>query len=448
MKSYTILISIVAALGGLLFGFDTAVIAGTLHDIKTVFGLNDAALGLVVAAASIGCIPGALFAGRLADAFGRKKLMIVTALLYIVAALGSGIAGSYVQLVAYRLIGGVAIGMASTLAPIYISEVAPAAFRGRLGMLQQLAIVTGILLSFISNYIIGNGLLHFIAAGDYWRYMLAAAVIPSIIFFILLLFVPESPRWLITRNRDKESEDIFSKIYDAEQAALEVKAVKKDISSESKPRLGDVFTPRFKRVLIIGIIFASIAQLTGINIIFYYAPLIFEKVKIGGSVLFQTILTGVVNLIFTIVAFPLIDRVGRKKLLIMGSWIMGLCMFLLAALFYFNKLDNYFVLASIFVYIGGFACSWGVVLWVYVAEIFPNKIRGTATSIAVFGNWVANSIVSLTFPIMLSGFGPALTFLVYAVVNLSMIFFVSRYLFETKGVPLEKIEELYTLKKA
>lgn len=447
MKSYTILISIVAALGGLLFGFDTAVIAGTLHDIKTVFGLNDAALGLVVAAASIGCIPGALFAGRLADAFGRKKLMIVTALLYIIAALGSGVAGSYVQLVVYRLIGGVAIGMASTLAPIYISEVAPAAFRGRLGMLQQLAIVTGILLSFISNYIIGNGLLHFITADDYWRYMLAAAVIPSIIFFILLLFVPESPRWLITRNRDEESENIFSKIYDKEQATLEVKAVKKDISSESKPRLGDVFTPRFRRVLIIGIIFASIAQLTGINIIFYYAPLIFEKVKIGGSVLFQTILTGVVNLIFTIVAFPLIDRVGRKKLLIMGSWIMGLCMFLLAALFYFSKLDNYFVLASIFVYIGGFACSWGVVLWVYVAEIFPNKIRGTATSIAVFGNWVANSIVSLTFPVMLSGFGPALTFFVYAVVNLSMIFFVSRYLFETKGVPLEKIEELYTIKK-
>ncbi|MDB5128689.1 sugar porter family MFS transporter [Mucilaginibacter sp.] len=445
MKNYTILISIVAALGGLLFGFDTAVIAGTIHDIKQVFHLNDAALGLVVAAASIGCIPGALFAGRLADSFGRKKLMIVTALLYIIAAVGSGIAGSYVQLVAYRLIGGLAIGMASTLAPIYISEVAPAAFRGRLGMLQQLAIVTGILLSFISNYLIGSGIFSAISPEHYWRFMLAAAVVPSVIFFVLLLFVPESPRWLITRNREKESEHIFSKIYSSEQAVAEVTAVKKDISSESKPRLSDVFTPRFRRVVIIGLVFASVAQLTGINIIFYYAPLIFEKVKIGGSVLFQTILTGVVNLIFTIVAFPLIDKVGRKKLLIVGSWVMGLCMFLLAALFYFNKLDNYFVLGSIFVYIGGFACSWGVVLWVYVAEIFPNKIRGTATSIAVFGNWVANSIVSLTFPLMLSGLGAPITFFMYALINFSMIFFVTRYLFETKGVPLEKIEALYNI---
>ncbi|MVN20412.1 sugar porter family MFS transporter [Mucilaginibacter arboris] len=444
MKSYTILISIVAALGGLLFGFDTAVIAGTLTSLKHVFDLNDAQLGLVVAAASIGCIPGALFAGQLADIFGRKKLMIVTALLYIIAALGSGIAASYTQLVCYRLIGGVAIGMASTLAPIYISEVAPPAYRGRLGMLQQLAIVTGILLSFISNYAIDSGSLSFIGPADYWRYMLAAAVVPSFVFFILLLFVPESPRWLITKNRDSESEKIFSKIYDREQAVMQVETVKNDIKAESAPRLSDVFTPRFKRVVIIGLVFASVAQFTGINIIFYYAPLIFEKTRVGGSVLFQTVLTGVVNLIFTIVAFPLIDRVGRKKLLLTGSWVMGLCMFTLAGLFYLNKIDNYLVLASIFIYIGGFACSWGVVLWVYVAEIFPNKIRGTATSIAVFGNWVANSIVSLTFPVMLEGLGPALTFLTYGLINFGMILFVSRYVFETKGVPLEKIEQLYT----
>ena len=442
MKSYTVLISIVAALGGLLFGFDTAVIAGALQYLKPYFHLNDAELGLVVAAASIGCIPGALFAGYLADKYGRKNLMIVTSILYVIAAIGSGIAGSFAQLVIYRLVGGVAIGMASTLAPIYISEVAPPTFRGRLGMLQQLAIVTGILLSFISNYVIVNS--SFLSSGDdYWRYMLAAAVIPSGIFFFLLLLVPESPRWLISQNKIIDAKKIFGKIYSDQESQAQVKIVSDNIASEEKPALRDVFTPRFKKVVIIGLVFASIAQLTGINIVFYYAPLIFAKTHVGGSVLFQTVLTGVVNLIFTLLAFPLIDRLGRKKLLLAGSCIMGLCMFTLAALFYFDMLHNYFVLATIFVYIGGFACTWGVVLWVYVAEIFPDKIRGTATSIAVFGNWVANTIVSLTFPVMLAQLGAVATFGIYGIINISMILFVSRYVFETKGVPLEKIEDLY-----
>jgi sugar porter (SP) family MFS transporter len=443
MKSYTILISIVAALGGLLFGFDTAVIAGSLQYLKPVFHLNDAEIGLVVAAASIGCIPGALFAGSLADKFGRKKLMIVTSILYVIAALGSGIAGSYVQLVVYRFIGGVAIGMASTLAPIYISEVAPPKFRGRLGMLQQLAIVTGILLSFISNYVIAKAPFAFLNDGNIWRYMLAAAVVPSVIFFILLLLVPESPRWLIAKNKIKDAQRVFDHIYSKAESTEQVALVTKDVASEDSSPLKEVFTPRFRKVVIIGLVFASIAQLTGINIVFYYAPLIFEKVHVGGSVLFQTMLTGVVNLIFTILAFPLIDRLGRKKLLLIGSVIMGLCMFVLAALFHFDMLHNYFVLLTIFVYIGGFACTWGVVLWVYVAEIFPNRVRGTATSIAVFGNWVANSIVSLTFPVMLAQLGPVYTFGVYGIINISMILFVSRYVFETKGVPLERIEELY-----
>ncbi len=442
MKSYTVLISIVAALGGLLFGFDTAVIAGALQYLKPYFHLNDAELGLVVAAASIGCIPGALFAGYLADKYGRKNLMIVTSILYVIAAIGSGIAGSFAQLVIYRLVGGVAIGMASTLAPIYISEVAPPTFRGRLGMLQQLAIVTGILLSFISNYLIVNS--SFLSPGDdYWRYMLAAAVIPSGIFFFLLLLVPESPRWLISKDKIIDAKKIFGKIYSEQESQAQVKIVSDNIASEEKPALRDVLTPRFKKVVIIGLVFASIAQLTGINIVFYYAPLIFAKTHVGGSVLFQTVLTGVVNLIFTLLAFPLIDRLGRKKLLLAGSCIMGLCMFTLAALFYFDMLHNYFVLATIFVYIGGFACTWGVVLWVYVAEIFPNKIRGNATSIAVFGNWVANTIVSLTFPVMLAQLGAVATFGIYGIINISMVLFVSRYVFETKGVPLEKIEELY-----
>jgi len=410
MKGYVILIASVAALGGLLFGFDTAVIAGTLEYLTKYFQLSNLQLGFVVGATSIGCIPGALVAGKLADTYGRKRIMILTALLYIIAALGSGLSGSFTQLIVYRLVGGLAIGMASTIAPIYISEIAPADFRGRLGMLQQLAIVTGILLSFISNYFIVNSSLSFLHADNYWRYMLGAAFIPSMVFFLLLLLVPESPRWLLLAGKTVKGSRIFEKIYGVREAVLEVKAVQDDIASEGAAD----------------------------------APLIFEKTKTGGSVLFQTLLTGIVNLIFTILAFWLIDRIGRKKLLLVGSGVMSVCMLALGILFWTGALGNYFVLVAVFLYIGGFACSWGAVLWVYVAEIYPNRIRGTATSIAVFGNWTANSIVSLSFPVMLGALGTAPTFFVYALLNAGMIWFVSRYIFETKGIPLERIEQAYS----
>lgn len=444
MKKYTILISGVAALGGLLFGFDTAVIAGAISGLKNYFALDNAAIGLVVAAASIGCIPGAFFSGRLAERYGRKKMMLLTAVLYVVASIGSGIAGSLSQLVVYRFIGGVAIGMASTLAPIYISEVAPADFRGRLGMMQQLAIVLGILIAFISNYALANTGLSFITVHNQWRFMLAAALIPSLIFFFLLALVPESPRWLILNDKLIQAKKVFERIYERDAADNEVNIIKADIQkSSAKFRFKDIFSKKYKRVVIIGIVFAAIAQLTGINIIFYYAPLIFEKTHVGGSVLFQTVLTGVVNLIFTLIAFALIDKVGRKRLLLWGSAIMGVCMFIIGLLFYKNKLDNYFVLITVFVYIAAFASTWGAVLWVYVAEIFPNRIRGHATSFAIFGNWLSNAIVSYTFPIMLADIGATATFFTYGIINLAMILFVGKYIFETKGVSLEQMEQYY-----
>lgn len=443
MKGYVILIASVAAMGGLLFGFDTAVIAGTIQYLTKYFALSSLQLGVVVAATSIGCIPGALVSGRLADRYGRKSILLVTAILYLVAALGSGLAGSFAALVAYRLVGGLAIGMASTIAPIYISEVAPAGVRGRLGMLQQLAIVTGILLSFISNYLITVAHWSFLHEDNLWRFMLGAAFIPSLVFFLLLLVVPESPRWTILKGRVDQGERVFEKILGSKAAAaLQTREVQEDTLSTGVD-VGKVFAKRFKRVLIIGLVFAAVAQLTGINIVFYYAPLLFEKSKTGGSPLFQTLLTGVVNLVFTIIAFGLIDRVGRKKLLLMGSGVMSVCMLVLGLLFWTNSLDNYFVLGAVFLYIAGFACSWGAVLWVYVAEIFPNHIRATATSIAVTGNWTANAIVSLTFPYMLQALGGGPTFILYAAINGAMILFVSKYIFETKGVPLEKIEEVY-----
>jgi sugar porter (SP) family MFS transporter len=444
MKGYTIIISAVAAIGGLLFGFDTAVIAGAIPALRSFFQLNDSAIGLIVAATSIGCIPGALFSGTLADRFGRKNMMLTTAVFYLISAIGCGVAGSLTQLALYRFIGGLAIGMASTLAPIYISEVAPARFRGRLGMLQQLAIVTGILIAFISNYVIANAGFTFVNTQNEWRYMLAAAVIPSLVFFILLLLVPESPRWLILKNKLAHARKVFGRIYDSAGADNEVEIVLADLNKDTrKINFAEIFAPRYKKVVVIGIVFASIAQLTGINIIFYYAPLIFEKTHVGGSVLFQTVLTGIVNLVFTVVAFALIDKIGRKKLLLVGSAVMGLCMIIIGWLFYTDNLDNYLVLITIFVYIAAFACTWGAVLWVYVAEIFPNKIRGNATSFAIFGNWTANAIVSFTFPVMLAGLGASATFFTYGITNIAMIFFVLRYIFETKGIALENVEELY-----
>jgi sugar porter (SP) family MFS transporter len=443
MKRFTITIACVAALGGLLFGFDTAVIAGTLQFLRDYFSLDAASLGLVVAAASIGCIPGALFAGALADRFGRTSMLRVAAVCYIIAAIGSGGAWSFGALVGFRFTGGLAIGMASTLAPIYISEIAPAAFRGRLGMLQQLAIVLGILLSFISNYWIVNGGWQFLKAANYWRYMVGIAFIPSVIFFLLLLTVPESPRWLIARGKTDKSRKIFARIFSPDLAEEQVRVVQEDLTSHKDASLGEVFSRKYKKVVLTGLVFAAIAQLTGINIIFYYAPLIFARTHVHLSVLLQTMLTGIVNLVFTLLAFGLIDRVGRKKLLLAGSTVMGICMLLIGWLFYRNALGNYVVLGLVFLYIAGFACTWGAVLWVYVAEIFPNRIRGTATSIAVFGNWIANAIVSFTFPLMLSGLGGARTFWIYGVINLLMILFVSKYVFETKGIPLEKVESLY-----
>ena len=371
--------------------------------------------------------------------------MIITAIFYGVAALGSGIAGGLAQLILYRFIGGIAIGMASALAPIYISEIAPPRFRGRLGMLQQLAIVAGILLSFISNYLIANADYFSINANNQWRYMLGAALIPSLIFLVLLLLVPESPRWLMRKGDFSQATKIFSKIYPAADARAESGIVLEDIQRHnSKAKFAELFSVRYQKIVLIGFVFASIAQLTGINIIFYYAPLIFEKTHSGLSALFQTVLTGTVNLIFTLVAFALIDRVGRKKLLLAGSAVMGLCMLLISWLFYTRQLGSYWILISIFLYIAVFASTWGAVLWVYVAEIFPNRIRGNATSFAIFGNWTMNAIISYTFPLMLSGLGPASTFFVYAILNFIILLFVCRYIFETNAVPLEKIEEQYS----
>ncbi|MCF3108678.1 sugar porter family MFS transporter [Niabella sp. CC-SYL272] len=449
MNRYILLISITVALGGLLFGFDTAVISGTLTDLERVFHLDEAALGWVVSSALVGCVIGALFVGNLADRFGRKPLLLLSALFFLICAIGSGRAQSAQVLVLFRIIGGIAVGMASVICPIYISEIAPAKERGRLTMMQQIAIVIGILLAFASNWIIANtGLARNVFhtnADNYWRLMFEAQLIPAIVFFIGLLLVPESPRWLLTRNNETKAVRTLRLFYSEDEVAAVLQHIKIHISAADAPKTNwkEVFALKNRKRLLIGITFAGIAQLTGINIIFYYAPKIFEQTQTGSSVLFQTVLTGIINLVFTLLALFFIDKLGRKKLMLFGSLAMAVSMAVLSIIFYRNTLDNYFVLFLILLYIAFFAVSWGATIWVYIAEIFPNSIRGTASSIATFANWGMNFLVSLTFPMLLSRLGGAGTFGLYALFNFISFLFVYRFIFETKGVSLEEIESIH-----
>ncbi|MCD2422380.1 sugar porter family MFS transporter [Niabella pedocola] len=448
MNRHILLISITVALGGLLFGFDTAVISGTLTDLERVFHLDETTLGWVVSAALVGCVIGALFVGNLADRFGRKPLLLLSALLFLICAIGSGRSQSAQMLVFFRIIGGVAVGIASVICPIYISEIAPAKERGRLTMMQQITIVMGILLAFASNWIIANtriaGDWFHTAADNHWRLMFEAQIIPAIIFFIGLLPVPESPRWLLTRNNETKAIRTLRLFYRAEEINAVLQHVKNHISGSGaqKTNWKEVVAPQNRKRLLIGITFAGIAQLTGINIIFYYAPKIFEQTQTGSSILFQTVLTGIINLLFTLLALLFIDKLGRKKLMLFGSLAMAVSMAVLSILFYRNTLNNYFVLVLILLYIAFFAVSWGATIWVYIAEIFPNSIRGTASSIATFANWGMNFLVSLTFPILLARLGGAGTFGLYALFNFISFLFVYKFIFETKGVSLEEIESI------
>lgn len=448
MKRYVVLVSSVAALGGLLFGFDTAVVAGTLGHLKATYGLDEVRQGWVVSSALLGCMPGALVSGPLTDRFGRRPVLLLASLFYLVSALWSAAVSSEAELVWARIVGGVAIGFASTTAPIYISEVAPPAYRGRLGMLTQLTITLGILLSYVSNYLIDGSpsVISWLGndAHAVWRPMFGVAAFPSLLFLLALLFIPESPRWLALNGRPREALPILERLSGSPVAAsLELSAIERSVHDDALTERGWLIEAPYRRVVSIGFFFAVLCLLTGINVVLYYAPLIFERTKVGLSPLLQTMLTGVILFLCTILALFLIDRLGRKKLLLWGSWLMAGSMVGLSALFYGDALDNYGVLVLTLVFIGAFATTWGSVVWVLIGEMFPNGIRGKATAIANFGNWLTNFLVSVSFPWMLAHWGGSGSFAFYAMANLLAIGFVSRYIVETKGVPLEEMQTLY-----
>ncbi|MDR3267672.1 MAG: sugar porter family MFS transporter [Tannerella sp.] len=432
---YILLISLVAACGGLLFGFDTAVISGVLPILKTHFKFDELMSGWVVSVLTAGCIVGVAFAGRLSDRYGRKNLLYLASLLFLASAGGTALSFNIYVFQSFRFLGGLAVGVASIASPMYIAEVAPADKRGRLVSINQLAIVTGILLAFFTNYLL-------VGTGDNnWRWMLLVMAIPAMAFFLLLFTVPRSPRWLLMVGRNKEGRAALEKIVEAEKVAFEFEEIRKSLDKRGEvSEFRSIFSSKSKKALGIGIGLAVLQQITGINTIMYYAPVIFDTLGFSmDSALFQTLLIGCINFLFTIAAMFFVDRLGRKPLLLAGSAVMALSMGFLA--FTTSRgTGGYWVLAFILTYIAAFAISLGPVTWVLIAEIFPNQHRGLGMSLSTLFLWIAAFLIALLFPVMLATLGVAYTFSLFTVICVAAFLFYLFFVRETKNIRLEHIE--------
>lgn len=436
-------ISCIAALGGLLFGYDTAVIAGAIGFLETKFQLTPAMTGWAASSAIWGCVVGAMFAGYLSDKFGRKKILILTAILFAVSSVGAAIPVNLTQFVIARIIGGLGIGAASMLSPMYISEMAPADKRGMLVTLYQLAIVLGInLIYFINLMIAGSGTDQWnIDMG--WRYMLGSGAIPAALFLMALTLVPESPRWLASKGKDDEAMKILEKINGKQQAATLMAEIK-DTLKEEKGTIGELFAPGLRTAMIIGMFLALFSQITGINAIIYYAPEIFKSVGFGtDSALLQTVIIGLTNTVFTFVAIKFIDTAGRRKLLLWGVSGMFLCLVGVGTVFHFELSSGPLLLIFIMGFIASFACSLGPIPWVLISEIFPTKTRGIAMSFAVLTLWIGVVLITQLTPILLSEAGGAVTFWIFAANSVLLVLFTYKMIPETKGKTLEEIEKFW-----
>lgn len=445
-SSYLYKATFVAALGGLLFGYDTAVIAGAIGFLKIKYELSPAMEGWVASCALIGCIIGAAVSGTLSDKIGRKKVLMICALLFAVSSAGTGMA-ELNGFIVFRIMAGIAIGIASMVSPMYISEIAPAEKRGSLVSLNQLGIVTGILVIYFVNAYIAGLYDEAWNVSTGWRWMFASGAIPSVIFFFTLLSVPESPRWLAKQGQWSPAENILSKINGDLKAKQEIAEIKLALKDEPEA-VGELFKPGLRLALIIGILLCIFSQVTGINAIMYYAPEIFKATGDGSdSALLQTVLVGVVNLLFTFVAIKYVDKAGRKKLLLIGIAGMAICLLTVGAAFYLHAEKGMLVLIAILAYIAFFEISLGPLTFVVIAEIFPNRIRGRAMSITIFALWCAVFLVSQTFPILKDSIGVGNTFWIYMLMAFAAFVFVWKMIPETKGKTLEEIEKTWQLKK-
>jgi len=438
------LISIIAAIGGLLFGFDTAVVSGAIGFLETHFSLNDFQVGWAVSSLIVGAVIGAGFAGVLSEKFGRKKMLLFAAILFILGSLGSAIPETFNLYIISRILGGIGIGITSTLCPLYNAEIAPTKYRGRLVALNQLATVTGIFLVYFVNLWITSSGDEAWGITTAWRWMFGVGIIPGVIFFVLLFFVPESPRWLMKKGRTEEALKVLNKVHGPTLAKQESIEIAKSFDHKSGG-FKDIFgSPILKTALFVGVVLAVLQQVTGINAVMYYAPEIFKQAGAGqNAALIQTILVGLVNFIFTILSIRLIDKLGRKTLLMIGSAGMAISLIVIAICFQAGANNGYLLLAFILIYVASFAISLGAVVWVMIAEMFPNHIRGLATAIAAMSLWIADFVVSQSFPSLLSSIGTAATFAIYAVMAIFTFFFSWKKIPETKDVPLEEIEKLW-----
>ena len=443
---YVMLVCMVAALGGLLFGYDTGVINGAIGPLKAHFVLDANWAGWATGCALVGCAIGAAIAGVLSDWLGRKKVLILSAILFFISAVGTALPKNITTFIIYRIIGGLGVGAASMSSPMYIAEISPARIRGRMVSVNQFAIVSGFLVVYFVNYFIA-------LQGDQmwnqesgWRWMFGSEALPALLLLVLLFFVPESPRWLTKQNRSNEALEILTRVDGAEYAKTELLEIKDALAHESGS-LKQLFQPGMKIVLVIGIVLAVLQQVTGINVFLYFGTEIFKKMgSETNAALLQTVVVGAVNLTFTIVAIWTVDRLGRKPLMIIGSAGMGLSLLAMGLASYFGRTELWLLL-FILGYIACFALSVGPVTWVILSEIFPTRIRGRAMAIATVCLWVANYLVSQTFPMMeesnwlLEKFHHAFPFWLYGIFCVVLVTFVWRFVPETKGKTLEEIEK-------
>lgn len=439
---YIATLSLIAALGGLLFGYDTAVISGAIGFMKTKFNLSSMMTGWAASSALVGCIFGAMFAGVLSDRFGRKKIMILTAILFFTTAVWSSIPVGLFDFIIARILGGLAVGAASMLSPMYIAEIAPARIRGRLVSINQFAIISGMLVVYFVNAMI-------VGIGDEawnvnfgWRWMFASGSLPALLFFVMLLFAPESPRWLTEAGREEAAFKILTRIGGTAHAEQEFGEMRTALAGESSD-FNQIFKPGMRIALLIGIGLAIFQQITGINVVLYYAPEIFKSAGLATSSAFSdTVIVGMVNLAFTLVAIAIVDKIGRKPLLLIASAGMGISLFLLGRAFRLEQFDGKRVLLYVLMYVASFAVAMGPVVWVVISEIFPTKVRGRAMSVATVCLWVACFLVSQFFPYMLEKLAGSV-FWVYAAICAASFLFILAVVPETKGKSLEEIEKMW-----
>ena len=451
-SSLVIRSAIVAAVGGLIFGFDTAVISGANAALKVQFNLDDGGLGATVAIATVGTIVGALIGGRSADYFGRRKLLFFIGILYILGALGTALAPSHLVLMIFRFVGGLGVGLSSVCAPIYTAEIAPAKVRGRLVGLVQFNIVLGILVAYLSNYIVAQ-IVHDPQIA--WRWMLGVMVVPSVLFLVFLIAVPETPRWLMAKGHEEKAIAISRRLCNTvEESDEQIQEIRDQLAAAgSQATLSQFFTRRYFKVIALAFFIAMFNQLSGINAILYYAP---EVMKQAGAddnaALLMSVGVGLMNLIATMAALTVIDRIGRRSLMIVGSIGYLVSMgFLTAVMFmfqgHFNSTSSTLVLIGLLVFIAAHAFGQGSVIWVFISEIFPTRVRGLGQSLGSLTHWVFAAITTYAFPPIIGAWGGGWAFSVFLVCMFGQLVWVLTKMPETKGIPLEEMEDKLGLNK-